>query len=159
MPLGLGGLKMTIAFEKVEERPLEFANLELDGLTVPEPEWSVPNRIPSRQACLFTGHGAAADPASGLYPVEVRIQPQGKRFAPGLFAGGDGNVAPVFHATLGALAAQLFLTSRLLKRGGLAAIIFALPMLALLASAVVALAPRFAWAKISGAYTYFIVGM
>ena len=28
----------------------------------------------------------AADPASGLYPVEIRIQPQGKRFAPGLFA-------------------------------------------------------------------------
>lgn len=28
----------------------------------------------------------AADPASGLYPVEVHIQPQGKRFAPGLFA-------------------------------------------------------------------------
>jgi membrane fusion protein, multidrug efflux system len=28
----------------------------------------------------------AADPTSGLYPVEVRIQPQGKRFAPGLFA-------------------------------------------------------------------------
>ncbi len=28
----------------------------------------------------------AADPQSGLYPVEVRIQPQGKRFAPGLFA-------------------------------------------------------------------------
>lgn len=28
----------------------------------------------------------AADPVSGLYPVEIRIQPQGKRFAPGLFA-------------------------------------------------------------------------
>lgn len=28
----------------------------------------------------------AADPASGLYPVEIRIAPQGKRFAPGLFA-------------------------------------------------------------------------
>jgi multidrug efflux system membrane fusion protein len=28
----------------------------------------------------------AADPSSGLYAVEVRIQPQGKRFAPGLFA-------------------------------------------------------------------------
>jgi len=28
----------------------------------------------------------AADPASGLYPVEIRIQQQGKRFAPGLFA-------------------------------------------------------------------------
>ncbi|MEO6038895.1 MAG: efflux RND transporter periplasmic adaptor subunit, partial [Saprospiraceae bacterium] len=28
----------------------------------------------------------AADPQSGLYPIEVRIQPQGKRFAPGLFA-------------------------------------------------------------------------
>lgn len=28
----------------------------------------------------------AADPASGLYPIEIRIQPQGKRFAPGLFA-------------------------------------------------------------------------
>ncbi len=28
----------------------------------------------------------AADPASGLYTVEVRIAPQGKRFAPGLFA-------------------------------------------------------------------------
>lgn len=28
----------------------------------------------------------AADPQSGLYPVEIRILPQGKRFAPGLFA-------------------------------------------------------------------------
>lgn len=28
----------------------------------------------------------AADPASGLYTIEVSIQPQGKRFAPGLFA-------------------------------------------------------------------------
>ena len=28
----------------------------------------------------------AADPASGLYPVEIRVQAQGKRFAPGLFA-------------------------------------------------------------------------
>ena len=28
----------------------------------------------------------AADPQSGLYPVEIRIAPQGKRFAPGLFA-------------------------------------------------------------------------
>lgn len=28
----------------------------------------------------------AADPVSGLYPVEVRVAPQGKRFAPGLFA-------------------------------------------------------------------------
>jgi len=28
----------------------------------------------------------AADPASGLYPVEISIQPKGKRFAPGLFA-------------------------------------------------------------------------
>ncbi|MCW5923831.1 MAG: efflux RND transporter periplasmic adaptor subunit [Saprospiraceae bacterium] len=28
----------------------------------------------------------AADPASGLYPVEIKVAPQGKRFAPGLFA-------------------------------------------------------------------------
>jgi membrane fusion protein, multidrug efflux system len=28
----------------------------------------------------------AADPSNGLYPVEIRIQPNGKRFAPGLFA-------------------------------------------------------------------------
>jgi RND family efflux transporter MFP subunit len=28
----------------------------------------------------------AADPATGLYPVEVRIRPRGQRFAPGLFA-------------------------------------------------------------------------
>ena len=28
----------------------------------------------------------AADPANGLYPVEIRVSPQGKRFAPGLFA-------------------------------------------------------------------------
>lgn len=34
----------------------------------------------------------AADPANGLYPVEIRIQPQGKRFAPGLFAQVD--IAP-----------------------------------------------------------------
>ncbi|MCB0534405.1 MAG: efflux RND transporter periplasmic adaptor subunit [Lewinellaceae bacterium] len=34
----------------------------------------------------------AADPANGLYPVEIRIQPQGKRFAPGLFA--EVDIAP-----------------------------------------------------------------
>lgn len=34
----------------------------------------------------ITDLAVAADPASGLYPVEVRIAPQGKRFAPGLFA-------------------------------------------------------------------------
>lgn len=28
----------------------------------------------------------AADPASGLYPVEIKVTPQGRRFAPGLFA-------------------------------------------------------------------------
>jgi AAA family ATP:ADP antiporter len=51
-----------------------------------------------------------------------------------------------------ALVAQLLLTSRLLQRGGLAAIIFALPLLALLASAVVALAPALAilkWVKVA----------
>lgn len=38
----------------------------------------------------FTGKisdlSPAADPQSGLYPVEIRVAPQGKRFAPGLFA-------------------------------------------------------------------------
>ncbi len=34
----------------------------------------------------------AADPANGLYPVEIRVNPQGKRFAPGLFAQVD--IAP-----------------------------------------------------------------
>ena len=31
IPLGLGGLKMTIDFEKLEERPLEFASLNAKG--------------------------------------------------------------------------------------------------------------------------------
>jgi carbon monoxide dehydrogenase subunit G len=31
VPLGLGGLKMTIAFEKLEERDLEFAKLRAKG--------------------------------------------------------------------------------------------------------------------------------
>ena len=31
VPLGLGGLKMTSAFEKLEERPLEFAALNAKG--------------------------------------------------------------------------------------------------------------------------------
>lgn len=34
----------------------------------------------------ITDLAPAADPASGLYPVEIRIRPNGKRFAPGLFA-------------------------------------------------------------------------
>ncbi len=34
----------------------------------------------------ITDLAPAADPASGLYPVEIRIRPDGKRFAPGLFA-------------------------------------------------------------------------
>lgn len=39
---------------------------------------------------VFTGKvtdlAPAADPSNGLYQIEVRIPPQGKRFAPGLFA-------------------------------------------------------------------------
>jgi carbon monoxide dehydrogenase subunit G len=31
VPLGLGGLKMSIAFEKLEERPMEFASLNAKG--------------------------------------------------------------------------------------------------------------------------------
>jgi carbon monoxide dehydrogenase subunit G len=31
VPLGLGGLKMSISFEKLEERPLEFASLRAKG--------------------------------------------------------------------------------------------------------------------------------
>jgi len=31
VPLGLGGLKMTIDFEKLEERPLEFASMNAKG--------------------------------------------------------------------------------------------------------------------------------
>jgi carbon monoxide dehydrogenase subunit G len=31
VPLGLGGLKMTIDFEKIEERPLEFASMNAKG--------------------------------------------------------------------------------------------------------------------------------
>jgi AAA family ATP:ADP antiporter len=57
-----------------------------------------------------------------------------------------------FWTNLAALGVQLLLTSRLLARGGLAAIIFVLPLLALLASALVALAPVLAllkWVKIA----------
>lgn len=42
---------------------------------------------------VFTGKvtdlSPAADPANGLYPVEISVAPQGKRFAPGLFAQAD----------------------------------------------------------------------
>lgn len=34
VPLGLGGLKMSIAFTKLEERPLEFASLNAKGTGV-----------------------------------------------------------------------------------------------------------------------------
>ncbi len=34
MPLGLGGLRMSIEFEKLEERPLEFASLRAKGTGV-----------------------------------------------------------------------------------------------------------------------------
>jgi RecA-family ATPase len=50
-----------------KQSALPFANLDLDGIEVPEPEWSVPNRIPARQACLFTGHGAAGKSTIGLH--------------------------------------------------------------------------------------------
>jgi len=47
-------------------------------------------RLDAYEGVTFNGKvselAPAADPASGLYPVEIRIQPQGKRFAPGLFA-------------------------------------------------------------------------
>jgi len=57
-----------------------------------------------------------------------------------------------FWTNLMALTTQLLLTSQLLRRGGLAAIIFVLPLFALLASAVVALAPALAilkWVKVA----------
>ena len=31
VPLGLGGLRMSIEFERVEERPLEFASMKAKG--------------------------------------------------------------------------------------------------------------------------------
>lgn len=47
-------------------------------------------RMDAYESTTFNGKlsdlAPAADPASGLYPVEIQIQPQGKRFAPGLFA-------------------------------------------------------------------------
>ncbi|MDO8365509.1 MAG: efflux RND transporter periplasmic adaptor subunit, partial [Saprospiraceae bacterium] len=47
-------------------------------------------KMDAYEGTIFNGKvsdlAPAADPASGLYPVEIRIQPQGKRFAPGLFA-------------------------------------------------------------------------
>jgi len=47
-------------------------------------------KMDAYEGTLFSGKvsdlAPAADPASGLYPMEIRIQPQGKRFAPGLFA-------------------------------------------------------------------------
>jgi ATP:ADP antiporter, AAA family len=57
-----------------------------------------------------------------------------------------------FWTNLGALAVQLLVTARLLQRGGLAAVLLALPLLALLASALVALAPALAvlkWMKVA----------
>ncbi len=57
-----------------------------------------------------------------------------------------------FWTNLAALAVQLLATSRLLARGGLAAIIFVLPLLALLAAALLAVAPVLAilkWVKIA----------
>ncbi len=47
-------------------------------------------RMDAYEGTVFNGRvsdlAASADPASGLYPVEVQVPPQGKRFAPGLFA-------------------------------------------------------------------------
>ncbi|MFN4257064.1 MAG: efflux RND transporter periplasmic adaptor subunit [Saprospiraceae bacterium] len=40
----------------------------------------------------ITDLAPAADPANGLYPVEIRVAAQGKRFAPGLFA--EVDIAP-----------------------------------------------------------------
>jgi hypothetical protein len=42
----------------------------------------------------------AADPSSGLYPIEIRIKPQGKRFAPGLFAEVDLSPSQTRNYTL-----------------------------------------------------------
>ena len=47
-------------------------------------------KMDAYEGTIFSGKlsdlAPAADPASGLYPIEIRVQPQGKRFAPGLFA-------------------------------------------------------------------------
>ena len=47
--------------------PLPLANLALDGAEVPEPEWAVANRIPLRQVCLLSGHGAVGKSTIGLH--------------------------------------------------------------------------------------------
>jgi membrane fusion protein, multidrug efflux system len=47
-------------------------------------------RMDAYEGTVFNGKvndlAAAADPGSGLYTVEIQVPPQGKRFAPGLFA-------------------------------------------------------------------------
>ena len=53
-------------------------------------------RMDAYPGTIFNGKvsdlAPAADPANGLYPVEISVRPQGKRFAPGLFAQVD--IAP-----------------------------------------------------------------
>lgn len=45
---------------------LPFIRPRWDDLAVPELEWSVPDRIPARQACLFSGHGGTGKSIIGL---------------------------------------------------------------------------------------------
>ena len=67
---------------KISVSDRDWARLSL-GMTAKVSMDAYPNTA-------FTGKvtdlAPAADPANGLYPVEIRIAPQGKRFAPGLFA-------------------------------------------------------------------------
>ncbi|MCK6691702.1 MAG: efflux RND transporter periplasmic adaptor subunit [Thermoanaerobaculia bacterium] len=67
---------------KVNVSDRDWARLN-NGMSAQVTMDAYPNTVFSGKV---TDLAPAADPASGLYPVEIRVAPQGKRFAPGLFA-------------------------------------------------------------------------
>jgi uncharacterized protein len=64
VPLGLGGLRMAIEFEKLEERPLEFASLRCKGTGV----GALMNMTTS-----FTLSGEGGNSTSMVWEADVRI--------------------------------------------------------------------------------------
>ncbi len=139
VPAGRGRARSRASFRRIVSDRLVFAAGVLALLL----SWATTNG----ENLLFQVVQEGVARANALPGVDAALALERSRIATTAFYGDF-----YFWTNLAALGVQLLLTSRLLARGGLAAIIFVLPLLALLASALVALAPVLAllkWVKIA----------
>ncbi len=88
IPLGLGGLRMSIDFEKTEEREPEFAKLHAKGNGVGADEHEVGGgRAPPRSGCVDGPASAAADREPAGFPGARRARQAGAGGESGMSSG------------------------------------------------------------------------